>query len=93
MTRRGRRLRVFGSPPRTRLIEANSVQNWADFSKQFPGAKLVRFSLPAFSEDGTRAIVNYSASGGFENSQGAYMIFEKKQGVWTVVDYLGNWIT
>jgi len=80
-------------PARTRLIEANSVQNWADMSKQFPGTKLVRFSLPAFSEDGAKVIVYYSATGGFNDSQGGYMIFEKKQGQWIVVDYLAMWIT
>jgi hypothetical protein len=51
------------------------------------------FSLPAFSEDGKKAILYYSATGGFDDSQGAYMIFEKKQVVWTVVDYLVHWIT
>ena len=81
-------------PPRTRLVEANSVQNWEEFSNRFPRAKLVRFSLPAFSEDGVKAIVYYSATGGFDDSQGAYMIFEMmKNGQWLVRDYLGMWIT
>jgi len=80
-------------PARTRLIEANSVQNWADMSKQFPGTKLVRFSLPAFPEDGTKAMLYYSASGGFDDSQGGYLVFEKKGGQWTAVDAFGVWIT
>lgn len=53
----------------------------------------MRLSLPAFSEDGTRAMIYYRASGGFDDAQGAYMIFEKKEGKWVVVDYLAMWIT
>lgn len=78
-------------PRRTRLVEANSVQNWN--AKRPPGEKLVRFSLPAFSEDGAKGIVYYSATGGFDDSQGGYMIFEKNHGQWIVVDYVGMWIT
>src|SRR5262245_39139677 len=38
-------------PPRTRLIDANSVQSWE--ATKFPGEKLVSFSLPAILEDAT----------------------------------------
>jgi hypothetical protein len=81
-------------PTNTRLVSSyfGSV-NWQEFSEKFPAGTLLRLSLPAFSEDGARAIVVYSASGGFDNSRGAYMIFEKKEGKWIVVDYLGMWIT
>jgi hypothetical protein len=80
---------------RTRLVEANSVQNWDEFSKRFPGAKLVRLSLPAFSEDGAKSIIYYSATGGPDDSRGGYMVFEKeeKEDRWIVVDYLSTWIT
>ena len=67
--------------------------NWDSFAKEFPHGMLLRLSLPAFSEDGTKAIICYWASGGFDDSRGAYLIFEKKQGRWVVVDYLGAWIT
>lgn len=89
-------------PPNTRLSpnlfrkpnqQGGSLSDWEFFSKEFPQAKLVRLSLPAFSEDGTRAIIYYTASGGFDDAQGAYMIFERKQGKWVVVDYLVMWIT
>jgi hypothetical protein len=79
-------------PPRTRLVDANSVQNW-DATK-FPGEKLVRFSLPAIVEGATtKGIVYYSATGGFDDSRGAYIIFLKREGQWAVVDYLYSWIT
>jgi len=81
-------------PPRTRFIAATSVPNSENFSKAFPaGEKLVRFSLPAFSEDGTKAILYYWATGGFDDSQGGYLVFEKKQEQWIAVDALGVWIT
>jgi hypothetical protein len=80
--------------PGVRLVDASSVHDWADFfAKQFPGSKLVMFSLPAFSEDGRRAIVYYSASGGFDDSQGAYLVFENRQRKWGAVYAFGMWIT
>jgi len=79
-------------PPRTRLLDAHSVQNW-DATK-FPGEKLVSFSLPAILEDATtRGIVYYSATGGFDDSRGACMMFLKREGHWEVVAYLWTWIT
>jgi hypothetical protein len=75
-------------PPNTRLVSASAA-----LGNQFPGATIVRLSLPAFSEDGTRAIINYVASRGFDDSRGAYVIFDKKEGKWVVVDYLAPWIT
>lgn len=80
-------------PPGARLVDPSSVQNWADFSKQFSGAKLVRLSLPAFSQDGSRAILYFSATGGFNNSRGGYLVFEKKQDQWVAVGGIGMWIT
>lgn len=89
-------------PPNTRLSpnvirkpnqQGGSLSDWKFFTQEFPQAKLVRLSLPACSEDGTRAMIYYRASGGFDDAQGAYMIFEKKQGKWVVVDYLLTWIT
>ena len=61
-------------------LRRSSVQNWPDFSKRFVEAKLLRFSLPAFSEDDARAIVYYSATGGVQDSRGAYLVFENRQG-------------
>jgi len=80
-------------PPGARLVDPSSVQNWANFSKQFPGAKLVSFSLPAFSQDGNRAILYFSATGGFQDSRGGYLVFEKKQEQWIAVNVFGFWIT
>jgi hypothetical protein len=61
-------------------------------SKQFPDGMLLQLSRPVFSEDGTRAIIYYYASGGFDNEQGAYLILEQKQGRWVAVDTFGMWI-
>jgi hypothetical protein len=81
-------------PPRTRFVAPSSVPNTENFSKTFrAGEKVVRFSLPAFSEDGTKAILYYWATGGFDDSQGGYLVFEKKQEQWIAVDALGMWIT
>jgi hypothetical protein len=93
-------------PPKTRLMSASFVRppnaqgrsffdemKWERFSTDLRDMRLVRLSLPAFSEDRTRAIIYYSATGGFDDSRGAYMVYEKKQGQWTVVDYLYPWIT
>ena len=81
-------------PPNTRLVSSDFCDlNWQQFSKKPPAGRLLRLSLPAFSDDGMRAVIVYSAFGGFDDSQGAYMVFAKKQGTWTVVDYLGMWIT
>jgi hypothetical protein len=81
-------------PPRTRFVAPSAVPNWENFSGTFrAGEKVLRFSLPAFSEDGSRAIVYYWATGGFDDSQGGYLVFESKQEQWIVVDALGIWIT
>jgi hypothetical protein len=79
-------------PPNTRLVTSCcEMVNWQECAKEFPAVKLLRLSLPAFSDDGMRAVVVYSASG-FNDARGAHMVFEKKQGIWTVVDYLGRWV-
>ena len=81
-------------PPQTRFIAPTSVPNWENFSQTFrAGEKVVRFTLPAFSEDGTKAILYYWVTGGFDDSQGGYLVFEKKQEQWIAVDELGMWIT
>jgi hypothetical protein len=81
-------------PPRTRFVAPHSIPTWENFSKTLrAGEKVLRFSLPAYSEDGTRAILYYWATDGFDDSQGAYLVFEKKQGQWVAVDALGMWIT
>jgi len=93
-------------PPKTRLGPTDSMMrppatgrpffdriDWAAFTKEFPSGMVLRMSLPAFSEDGTKAIIYYEATGGFDNSRGSYLIFQKQQGHWVVVDYVGNWIT
>jgi hypothetical protein len=80
-------------PPNTRIVSSEFCElNWRELSREFPGGQLLKLSLPAFSDDGTRAVVVYEASGGFGDYRGACMIFAKKQGNWTVVDYLGMWI-
>jgi hypothetical protein len=81
-------------PPRTRLVAPSAVPSWEHFSETFrAGEKVLRFSRPAFSEDGSRAILYYWATGGFDDSRGGYLVFEKKQEQWSVVDALGLWIT
>jgi hypothetical protein len=61
---------------------------------EVPGEKLVSFSLPAIVEDATtRGVVYYSATGGFNDSRGACMMFLKREGHWEVVAYLWSWIT
>lgn len=81
-------------PPRTRFVAPSSVPKAENFSETFrAGEKVLRFSLPAFSEDGSRAILYYWATGGFDDSQGGYLVFEKKQERWTITDALGMWIT
>ena len=55
--------------------------------------RVVRLSLPAISDDGTRALVFSWTSGGFNDSSGGGYLFEKKQGMWTFVDYVASWIT
>jgi len=78
-------------PPRARLVNADVVQSWE--ANKAPGDKLVRVSLPAFSEDGTKSLVYYSATGGFDDSRGGYMIFQKREGRWIAVDFFGVWVT
>jgi hypothetical protein len=93
-------------PPKTRLGPPDSMMrppatarpffdrvDWAAFTKEFPFGMVLRMSLPAFSEDGTKAIIYYEATGGFDDRRGSYLIFEKQQGHWVVVDYVGYWIT
>jgi hypothetical protein len=79
-------------PPNTRLVTSCcEMVNWQECAKEFPAGKLLRLSLPAFSDDGMRAVVVYSASG-FHDARGAHIVFEKKEETRTVVDYLGVWV-
>ena len=55
--------------------------------------RLVRLSLPVFSDDGARALVYTWAAGGFDDFRGGGYLFERKQGEWIIVDYLARWIT
>lgn len=67
--------------------------NWDSFRKEFPFGMVLRMSRPAFSANGTKAIIYYQATGGFNDSQGSYLIFVKQEGRWVLVASLGNWIT
>jgi hypothetical protein len=93
-------------PPRTRLGATDSMSkpaasdvsffdgvNWDSFKKEFPSGMLLRLSLPAFSDDGTRAIIYYQAAGGFDDSAGGYLILEKQPGRWAIIDGFGFWIS
>lgn len=81
-------------PARTRFIAPRSVPSWENFSTTFrAGEKVLRLSLPAFSEDESRVILYYWATGGFDDSQGGYLVFEKRAEQWTLVDTFGIWIT
>jgi hypothetical protein len=84
------------------LVEAKSVRKAGSsefdidvlgrrFGQQ--GGRLVRLSLPVFSDDGTRALVFSELAGGFDDFEGRAYVFERKQGEWIVVDYLYLWIT
>ena len=97
-------IRNIQLPPGTPLVALDSITtspakgtlygvNWDSFAKEFPHGVMLRLSLPAFSEDGTNAIVYYAETGGFDDSRGGYLIFEKKQGRWVLVSLLGSWIT
>jgi hypothetical protein len=55
--------------------------------------RLLRLSLPVFSDDGARALVYTWAAGGFDDFRGGGYLFERKQGEWIIVDYLARWIT
>ena len=80
--------------PNTRLLSSDFCDlTRQQFSQKPPPGRLLTLTLPAFSDDGMRAIIVYSAFGGFDDSQGAFMIFEKKNGKWIVTDYLEMWIT
>ena len=55
--------------------------------------KLVRLSLPVFSDDERRALVQVVTIGGVGNARGGAFLFEKKQDEWIVSKYLQLWIT
>ena len=75
--------------PGTRDIDWDAVRTLITA----PGTRPLRLSLPAFSEDGQRALVYVWATAGFDLSSGGGYLFEKKQGSWIIVDYLAPWIT
>jgi len=56
-------------------------------------ARLVRLSLPVFSDDASRALVFTWTAGGFNDAGGGGYVFERRQGQWIVVGYLAAWIT
>jgi hypothetical protein len=90
-------------PSNVRLVDANLLLRSAregqgvtvDFEvlkKEFPGSTLVQLSLPAFSQDGTKAVMYYWATGGFDDSWGTCYVFEKREGSWIIVDAPWSWI-
>lgn len=55
--------------------------------------RLVRLSLPVFSDDGSRALICTWTAGGFNDASGGGYVFERRQGQWVIVGYLAAWIT
>ena len=91
---------TFGSE--VELVDATSIRkadgvtvDWTMVRTRFALRKmrLVRLSLPVFSDDGMRALVAVWTTGGFDDGSGGGYVFQKKQGSWIVVDYLALWIT
>jgi len=91
-------------PSNVSLVDANLLLRTAregqgatvDFEvlkKEFPGSMLIQLSLPALSQDGTKAVMYYWATGGFDDSRGTCYVFEKREGRWIIVDAPWSWIT
>jgi hypothetical protein len=78
------------------IQKAGSVEvDWEIVRTRFTlrGMRLVRLSLPAFSDDGTRALVEIWTTGGFNDGRGGTWVFQKNNGSWTSVNYLRSWIS
>jgi hypothetical protein len=94
---------ISSSPkPSIELVDARTVRRrgsteldmgvvGARFGQQ--NRRLVRLSLPVFSDDGSRALVFTWTAGGFDDASGGGYLFERRRGEWIVVGYLGPWIT
>jgi hypothetical protein len=87
--------------PSIELVDSSTVRQRgrAELDMQAVGARfgqrsrrLVRLSLPAYSDDGARALVFTWTAGGFDDASGGGYLFERKQGQWIVVGYLAAWI-
>jgi len=87
--------------PSIELVDARTVRKRrsADLDMKVIGARfgqrgrLVRLSLPVFSDDASRALVFTWTAGGFDDASGGGYVFERRQEQWTIVGYLAAWIT
>jgi hypothetical protein len=57
------------------------------------GLKVIRVSLPAFSDDGNRVALYYWWCGGFDDAGGGGQILQRQQGRWVTIAGFGVWIT
>jgi hypothetical protein len=104
LLRRNQSLLVINSTvkPSIELVDASTVRKpgSADLDMDVIGerfgqqrGRLVRLSLPVFSDDASRALVFTWTAGGFDHASGGGYVFERRQGQWIVVGYLAAWIT
>ena len=73
----------------------DEVTAWAQFAAHFPGvSRIVTLSRPAFSADGTSALVSIQKSAVAPCCSDGYTAYVKKDGgSWKVVAYGGYWVT
>ena len=70
-------------------IECDRIEAFASRERVW----MVSTSLPAFADDGMRAIVYTEASAGFGDGHGAGFVFEKVDGHWVVRRRFATWIS